>query len=618
MLKHNLRLRLEQMVIAPLGFSFMNKTLWLAAVWFVLALPGLGEGASGTDSSHQKIEQLVRQLGHGDFFERERAQKELFKIGMEAFDALAVATSHEDVEIAARAKYLIRLLSIEWTKADDPESVRLLLQSYDTQDEPARLDTMSRLLELPDDEGLPALCRLVRFERSPLLSKQAALKIIGQKTVREIDWNRRKKLILPALGRSPTAGANWLRLELDSRSQPEASLPRWSAAIAAEEAILARSPQLAQSEIVGALLRRQAWLLAQLEHRDELQRTLLKLVEYERGTEPTLVRLFDFLAEHKAFDVLDTARARFAARIEASPLLLYASAQALGLQGKSEVAEQLAQKAQEAAGTDQAKHVQLAFALKSYGLLTWAEREYRMAIKVGHASSLTTILLQTDLAETLHDQQQHQAAAEVLQPAVTELAKNEELRQSIEQRVREASGIHSRMLYFQARHAADKGDMPRHIELLDQAIAQDASDADVLIALYRLPNADAQRRQKTLQMIRAAAVTFRKQILQDADDPSGYNQFAWLIGNTEGDQEEAIRHSHKSLELRPGAAGYLDTLGRCYYAKGDYEKAVHYQSLAVDKEPHSLQMKRQLELFRTAWAVKQRELKEPQPTAPTQ
>ena len=49
-------------------------------------------------------------------------------------------------------------------------------------------------------------------------------------------------------------------------------------------------------------------------------------------------------------------------------------------------------------------------------------------------------------------------------------------------------------------------------------------------------------------------------------------------------------------------AGYLDTLGRCYYAVGDYANAVKFQSQAIELDPHSGQMNRQLVVFREALA----------------
>ena len=54
------------------------------------------------------------------------------------------------------------------------------------------------------------------------------------------------------------------------------------------------------------------------------------------------------------------------------------------------------------------------------------------------------------------------------------------------------------------------------------------------------------------------------------------------------------------MELRPNRAGFLDTLGRCYYAKGDYRNAVRSQTQAVAQEPHSPQMLAQMSLFETA------------------
>jgi tetratricopeptide (TPR) repeat protein len=93
-----------------------------------------------------------------------------------------------------------------------------------------------------------------------------------------------------------------------------------------------------------------------------------------------------------------------------------------------------------------------------------------------------------------------------------------------------------------------------------------------------------------------------------------HNQFAWLIANTEGDFDESLRCSRRSLELQPNRAGFLDTLGRCYYAKGDYVNAVKYQTQAVALEPHSPQMLAQLSLFETALEA-QRAAPTPDPSA---
>ena len=85
------------------------------------------------------------------------------------------------------------------------------------------------------------------------------------------------------------------------------------------------------------------------------------------------------------------------------------------------------------------------------------------------------------------------------------------------------------------------------------------------------------------------------------------NQYAWLVGNTFGDFKLAVKLSHRSLDLRKDAPGYLDTLGRCYYAADDLENAIKYQKQAVELDPDSQQMRRQLKMFETA--LKEKEAK---------
>ena len=74
----------------------------------------------------------------------------------------------------------------------------------------------------------------------------------------------------------------------------------------------------------------------------------------------------------------------------------------------------------------------------------------------------------------------------------------------------------------------------------------------------------------------------------------------WRIHRAIRDYDEALQASHRSLELKPNTAAYFDTLGRCYFAKGDYVHAVRYQKQALRHDPHSGQMRRQLAIFEQA------------------
>jgi tetratricopeptide (TPR) repeat protein len=101
-----------------------------------------------------------------------------------------------------------------------------------------------------------------------------------------------------------------------------------------------------------------------------------------------------------------------------------------------------------------------------------------------------------------------------------------------------------------------------------------------------------------------------------SDAADFYNEWAWLVGNTEGDFEKAVRYSQKSIDLfreqiginpnytEEGTAGLLDTLGRCYFAAGDLEAAIKTQELAVKYEPHMRVLQRQLDEFQAALDAK--------------
>jgi tetratricopeptide (TPR) repeat protein len=182
---------------------------------------------------------------------------------------------------------------------------------------------------------------------------------------------------------------------------------------------------------------------------------------------------------------------------------------------------------------------------------------------------------------------------------------------------RDPGAVESRMDYFYAEHFGNEGETDKQLAYLTKAIKKDPTDADVLIALYRLPDQTEARRKETRRLIDKAVGIFQAKVAIAAIkrvDPNSEigidlatrcNQFAWLVGNTVGEVDagrgdEAIQASLRSVELRPDAAGYLDTLGRCYYARDDFVNAVKYQSEAARRDPHSRLIQRQLDLFQKA------------------
>lgn len=219
-----------------------------------------------------------------------------------------------------------------------------------------------------------------------------------------------------------------------------------------------------------------------------------------------------------------------------------------------------------------------------------------MAIENAPAAHDVSAAAAYTLSEMLHDLGKNEQAAKTLDDAVR-AAKEQGRGDNVLSR-RSPGEIESRMNYFYACYYLSKNDAAKAKEHLKKAIASPEPDIDALIACYRLPDQPAEERKKVVEMIKKTADEMQQLIDQEPTNPVNYNQYAWLVGNTEGDKDAAIRYSKKSIELSADAAGgYYDTLAHAYAGKGDYKNAVEAQTKAVKLEPHSPQIHEKLKMF---------------------
>jgi tetratricopeptide (TPR) repeat protein len=596
------------------------RYVWLAAVLAAGAAaaekpsPEQPPDGAASESSPGELRRLIQQLGDEDYFRREKAERQLAKLGFEAFDVLGEAAESEDLEIAARARRLLALMRVQWADKGDPPEVKPLLRDYELQNAEGRRAAMVSLAELPGAAGVPALCRLVRYEKSGVLSKHAAILLLAGSTVQRgtlftsegmeaIAPNKEMAQRLQAnLAGSRRTAAAWLLAWARSAEDPRVMADPWSRLVEAEHALWQASPSQSSPEILAALRRLQVAWLQKLGRTQELLAAIDRLVQLEKSDPDTLGSLLEWLIREKDWKALDHLAEQFAPRIAADPLLLYALAEVRAARGDTTQAEQLAGRALALAPgkepDDLGRHLGAAIRLQNRGRIAWAKREYRHVIATGGPTSDRTLQAQRLLAEMLHDQGEEQEAGEVLQQLVQAVGINRPPQARV---LRATLGeIRARMHYFFACHWAAKGDRARQAESLDKALAEDPSDVDVLIACYRLPAAPLPYREKIRKLIAAAAAELNQKIGEEPDDPSSYNQLAWLVGNTEGDLDEALRAASKAVELVPEAGGYYDTLARVCFAKGDLANAVKHQTKAAELDPHSGQVARQLALFRKA------------------
>jgi tetratricopeptide (TPR) repeat protein len=303
--------------------------------------------------------------------------------------------------------------------------------------------------------------------------------------------------------------------------------------------------------------------------------------------------------------VIDEVHQRFADQFQQDAYLMYTLAQARLAQGDEKVANEMAEAALAMNEGDVQAHYYVFMPLQRRHWVRWAEQELRKTIEIGPPTNVYVIASRSFLADMLHDRGDEQAAVEIIRSAVESMDANIKADRASDNRRLELSKFKARMHYYHACQLASPGEKAERVQHLLDAAEQDPTDADVLIALYRTADLEPALREKTMAWINAAATEFRRRIQQEPEEETFYNQLAWLIANTEGDFDEALHCSQKSLELRPNDPGLLDTLARCYFALGDLDNAVKHQAKAVSLNPHSGLMTRQLALFREALANKQ-------------
>ena len=296
-------------------------------------------------ASARQIDKLIRQLGDKDYYVRQRAEDDLAHLGFEAFDALSAATTDEDLEIASRAKYLLRLMRVEWTLPGDSAEVKKCLRDYEYQDAAAREKAMQALAELPRGEGVAALCRLVRFEKSPLLSKTAALALLSRRSAAAPPRPAAIKTVHKTLLGCKRSGAVWLLAWTQLGAEPAAVMSQWTKLVDDEQELLRRTPSETSPEIVAGLIRFQVAWLKKLGNTDAAMTAIRRLVEQENGDPETLAELTTWLIDQKAWKAVDELAKRFAPRFADEPYLLYLLAEAYAEQGAKDRAEQTAGRA---------------------------------------------------------------------------------------------------------------------------------------------------------------------------------------------------------------------------------------------------------------------------------
>lgn len=610
------------LICAALAIALTVGPTW-AAERDLAAARTVSRPAGAVDPLDARLGELIRQLGSPQFASRQAAANEIRKIGPEAFDQLHAATESTDPEIAASAKYLLRQIAVRWTRSDDSTTVRRLMRGYGDRKDADRQWIIRELAGLSGDEGVPALCRVARFDRLPLLSRYAALAVVQTDDDDELRAKSVRSTIDPAvfdreLGESTRPSVLWLRQFQVQLRDPAASVAGWQRLIDEETKRLDVEVEETSPTIVSALL----WNLADV-HR-QLGETVPLVDAADRmfsvggaDSDRLLGSFLQWLAQYESWEALDLFADRHDEQIGKSKRALYLLAMARAKQGRNGVAEELAEQAAQLPSTGQLAGLDAAQLLVALGQFDWAVREFHRGFDNAPVEAVLAMAARVELSDLLRDYEHYDEAATAIQPLVDAIEASPDIARAYSSAYDEltaqgrylpdSEALAARLHYLRACALAKEHDYKHQRGELLSAIKHDETDADVLIEMYRVGDADEAWLADTRARIQALSRKIEAEIEDNPNDPIAYNQWAWLIANTEGDFPKAVRYSRRSLELKPDTASLLDTLGRCYYAAGDYEKAVESQRQAVKLIPHMQVMQRQLKFFEQELAKKKSE-----------
>ena len=575
-------------------------------------------------SSAAEINALVRQLGGKTYRARERAEQQLEAMGLVAFEALLDQRNHEDIEIRLRARRLVDKLRTRFLREGVDAAFEPILSRYAQLSEEQRKVAIEWLAVRLPQQAINELSRIARFEENTRLSKLAALAIMEVPYPSSASARlQRAERIDEAIGFGQRDAVRWLRLYAsalrgDSRSPQSANL--WEAMIEDERRLIDQERNGESSLAVLRAMQRLSGDLCELSGKpDDALAARQRVNGGAFGDRQELIGWMTWLLRRSAWSAVVDLASQHENEFARNPILMYGLAEAhLQTGSDASTVKDLADAANGALPVAEvARRYQAAdFLEDERGQFEWAEREYRHIIQHGPTESRFRPISSYRLAQMLHSMGQGKAAHDVMHEMFEEAEASKPYLDVIEQIGWEPNGLEARSQLYLATYYRDQGNLKEAKAALSRAVERDPDEADVLIAMYRIDDDDATWKAKTMRAIQNASERFRRTIYEsrraseqgnDREEPAmplanALNQLAWLVSNTEGDYTEALRMSKKSLELEPGDAGIMDTLGRCYYSVKDYKNAVKYQRWAHERSPHDGHIRRQLELFEKALA----------------
>lgn len=587
---------------------------------------------SSKEAASPEIAKLIQQLASDSYAARMRARRQIQRLGLEAFDELQVAQDSEVVEIAASARYLISSLLVSWSDESDPPAVRDALNEYGAQDASERSSRIQLLAELPERKGLEALARLARYETSLKLSRQAALALMQQAMSDDAGIRKQNAQVIEEIAQDkPRQATQWLRVYANDLRSGDYSADQWSKLVKQQRReVDAVASQTTTRASVLDLVRVCAKRSLLAGNRDEAIRLAVENSDLIPPTTRDLVDACSWAIDNQLHEFVISLKGKHERMFNQHANLLYATAEAWRVAGDQEKSNAMAGDAIKILPfpqTEEAKdntspsrldeiahaHREIGQELEARGLFDWAEKEFQLILDNMELEALSSVSTRTHLGRMLGELNRHDDVIRVLQPLIKRADNDDAFKNRMRFGYFQIDYIRSQIEFHKGLKKLDAGEMDEGRKLLMKSYQLNRDNIDILIRMYHTEGDEdwtTSVNRLLNQAIRQSEMEIRTaeaRIQNGFQNGNEYlaeklNQYAWLVSNTEGDRNRALRESLRSLKLTPGNAAQLDTAARCYLSLGRLDEAKKMQKKALRIQPHSPPMLRQLKEIETAAA----------------
>ena len=530
------------------------------------------------ESVRSQIQKWVQQLGDESYLVRQRAESLLNRTGIQAYPELQRAKQSADIEVARRAEYILSQIEQAFRDTENREAA-FWIHHYMMVSNPAeKAQTIwalaSPFLDLTKGEGLPTLCRLVRFEENDALRVETAKTLIASPPTSPMARQRWYQSIRDNL--QSTGNDEWLQCVADY-AQLWCDLN--DANVRTTSALQERVRQ------VGMATFR---LLETSEHRIQIGST-------------TDILLYYAVAELQDAAGLTEEREKTVAAalaIEPKPIQTITPLEQIDVLFGDLLMNE---------------HFYAGLYLKQCYRIHWAMAHFQKVMDTGDIA--LRIKASEFAAESAIYLAEFATAATLFSKHIEMLRGTDHLRNDAESLISQAE---RRRAYCLAEKAAEEENWARVRDIIVQVWAAeppghrdlwgDGGDIDLVIMAHRLgkqiPNFESEFKDVMASQLKKTW----NSIIADIDDPfpdmrqkkmvNAFNTAAWLLANMDGDYHSALTLIEATLKIEPEEIGIQDTLAHVYFLGGNVDDAIRVQEQVVRAAPDVVSFQRALERFK--------------------